>query len=131
MINAALAEVTDRPLVVTFSVPGGQAMAAKTTNERLGILGGISILGTTGVVKPFSTASYRASVVQQIDVAAAQGHDMVVLATGSRSESYALSAWPDVPENNYIDALVHQKLRKLRMVPSELCTLSVFGVVAI
>jgi cobalt-precorrin-5B (C1)-methyltransferase len=97
MINAALAEVTDRPLIVTFSVPGGQAMAAKTTNDRLGIIGGISILGTTGIVKPFSTASYRASVVQQIDVAAAQGHDMVVLATGSRSESYSLQAWPDIP----------------------------------
>jgi cobalt-precorrin-5B (C1)-methyltransferase len=97
MINAALAEVTERPLVVTFSVPGGQAMAAKTTNERLGIIGGISILGTTGIVKPFSTASYRASVVQQIDVAAAQGHDLVVLATGSRSEAYALAAWPDIP----------------------------------
>jgi cobalt-precorrin-5B (C1)-methyltransferase len=97
MIDAALAEVTDRPLAVTFSVPGGQAMAAKTTNERLGILGGISILGTTGIVKPFSTASYRASVVQQIDVAAAQGHDVVVLATGSRSESYALATWPGIP----------------------------------
>ena len=97
MINAALDEVTDRPLLVTFSVPGGQAMAAKTTNDRLGIIGGISILGTTGIVKPFSTASYRASVVQQIDVAATQGHDRVVLATGSRSESYALAAWPDVP----------------------------------
>ena len=97
MINAALDEVTDRPLVITFSVPGGQAMATKTTNERLGIIGGISILGTTGIVKPFSTASYRASVVQQIDVAAAQGHDFVVLATGSRSEAYALGAWPDIP----------------------------------
>ncbi|MCA1845435.1 MAG: cobalt-precorrin-5B (C(1))-methyltransferase [Actinobacteria bacterium] len=97
MINAALAEVTDRRLVVTFSVPGGRDMAAKTTNERLGIVGGISILGTTGIVKPFSTASYRASVVQQIDVAAAQGNDLAVLATGSRSEAYALAAWPDVP----------------------------------
>jgi cobalt-precorrin-5B (C1)-methyltransferase len=97
MILAALAEVTDRPLVVTFSVPGGQAMAARTTNERLGIVGGISILGTTGIVRPFSTAAYRASVVQQIDVAAAQGHDLVVLATGSRSEAHVLAAWPDVP----------------------------------
>src|SRR5438270_1209190 len=96
MILASLAEVTDRPLVVTFSVPGGQAMAARTTNERLGIVGGISILGTTGIVRPFSTAAYRASVVQQIDVAAAQGHDGVVLATGSRSEAYVFAAWPDV-----------------------------------
>jgi len=97
MILAALAEVTDRPLVVTFSVPGGQAMAARTTNERLGIVGGISILGTTGIVRPFSTAAYRASVVQQIDVAAAQDHDLVVLATGSRSEAFVFAAWPDVP----------------------------------
>jgi len=97
MILAALAEVTDRPLVVTFSVPGGRQMAKKTTNERLGIVGGISILGTTGIVKPFSTASYRASVVQQIDVAAAQGHECVVLATGSRSEAYAFRTWPGVP----------------------------------
>jgi cobalt-precorrin-5B (C1)-methyltransferase len=98
MILAALAEVTDRLLVVRFSVPGGQAMAARTTNERLGIVGGISILGTTGIVRPFSTAAYRASVVQQIDVAAAQGHDLVVLATGSRSEAHVFAAWPDVPE---------------------------------
>jgi cobalt-precorrin-5B (C1)-methyltransferase len=103
MINAALAEATDRSLVVTFSVPGGQAMAAKTTNERLGIIGGISILGTTGIVKPFSTASYRASVVQQIDVAAAQGQDLVVLATGSRSESYALATWPDIPPVSVVE----------------------------
>ena len=58
MILAALAEVTKRPLRVTFSVPGGEAMAAKTSNARLGIVGGISILGTTGVVRPFSTAAF-------------------------------------------------------------------------
>jgi cobalt-precorrin-5B (C1)-methyltransferase len=86
MIHAALDEVTTRPLVVTFSVPGGEAMAAKTSNARLGIVGGISILGTTGIVRPFSTAAYRASVVQQIDVAAAAGERHVVLATGSRSD---------------------------------------------
>jgi cobalt-precorrin-5B (C1)-methyltransferase len=94
MILAAVAEVTHRPVVVTFSVPGGQAMAAKTTNGRLGIVGGISILGTTGIVRPFSTAAYRASVVQQVDVAAAQGARSMVLCTGSRSESAALVLFP-------------------------------------
>jgi len=89
MILAALAEVTDRPLVVTVSVPGGELMAEKTSNARLGIVGGISILGTTGVVRPFSTAAYRASVLQQIDVAAATGQHCVVLATGGRSEAAA------------------------------------------
>ncbi|MEM8922467.1 MAG: cobalt-precorrin-5B (C(1))-methyltransferase [Actinomycetota bacterium] len=95
MIRAAIAEVTDDPVVCTISVPGGRTMAEKTSNARLGIEGGISILGTTGVVKPFSTASYRASVVQQIDVAAAQEVDAVVLATGSRSDRWAQAHWPE------------------------------------
>ena len=94
MILAALAEVGAEPVDVTFSVPGGEAMALETTNGRLGILGGISILGTTGIVRPFSTASYRASVVQQIDVAAAQGERTVVLATGARSEAAAARLYP-------------------------------------
>jgi cobalt-precorrin-5B (C1)-methyltransferase len=94
MILAALSEVGTAPVAVTFSVPGGQAMAEETTNARLGIVGGISILGTSGIVRPFSTASYRASVVQQIDVAAAQGERTVVLATGARSEAAATRLYP-------------------------------------
>jgi cobalt-precorrin-5B (C1)-methyltransferase len=98
MIRAALDEVTDRPVIVTISVPGGEVMAAKTTNARLGIVGGISILGTTGIVRPFSTAAYRASVVQQIDVAAAQGERTVLLATGSRSEGAAARLRPELDD---------------------------------
>jgi len=104
MILAALDEVdgvrgqrsAGRAVRVVFSVPGGEAMATKTTNERLGIVGGISILGTTGIVRPFSTAAYRASVVQQIDVAAAQGERTIVLCTGSRSEQAALRLFADL-----------------------------------
>ncbi len=103
MILAAVAEVTDRPVVATFSVPGGEAMALKTSNERLGILGGISILGTTGIVKPFSTASYRASVVQQIDVAGAQGERTMVLCTGSRSEDCAVRLLPDLDPVAFVE----------------------------
>ncbi|HEX2043549.1 MAG TPA: cobalt-precorrin-5B (C(1))-methyltransferase [Acidimicrobiales bacterium] len=103
MIAAALAEVTAVPLAVTFSVPGGEAMAAKTSNARLGIVGGISILGTTGIVRPFSTAAYRASVTQQIDVAAAQGESTVVLATGSRSERAAMRLRPDLPDVCFVE----------------------------
>ena len=97
MVLAALSEVTEEPFDVTLSVPGGEAMAAKTTNARLGIVGGISILGTTGVVRPFSTAAYRASVVQQVDVAAAQGQRVLALATGSRSERAAVRLLPGLP----------------------------------
>ncbi len=103
MIRRALAEVDPRSVVVTFEVPGGEDMAARTSNGRLGIVGGISILGTTGVVKPFSTAAYRASVVQQIDVAAAQGADTIVLATGTRSDAYAQLALPHLPEVCFVE----------------------------
>ncbi|MEA2827320.1 MAG: cobalt-precorrin-5B (C1)-methyltransferase [Actinomycetota bacterium] len=103
MIRRALAEVDPRSVVVTFEVPGGEEMAARTSNRRLGIVGGISILGTTGVVKPFSTAAYRASVVQQIDVAAAQGADTIVLATGTRSDAYAQRTLPHLPEVCFVE----------------------------
>ena len=103
MITQAIAEVTDRAVICEISVPGGQEMSKKTSNERLGIMGGISILGTTGIVKPFSTASYRASVVQQIDVAAAQNVEVVVLATGSRSDSWAQRTWPELDPVSFVE----------------------------
>jgi cobalt-precorrin-5B (C1)-methyltransferase len=103
MILGALAEVTERPVVVTFSVPGGDKMAERTTNSRLGIVGGISILGTTGIVKPFSTAAYRASVVQQIDVAGAQGLRRMVLCTGSRSEQAAIAMMPGLDPVSFVE----------------------------
>lgn len=77
-------------LEVTISVPGGEEMAKKTLNARLGILGGISILGTTGIVRPYSTAAFRASVVQAVDVAANQGQTTVVFTTGGRTEKCAM-----------------------------------------
>jgi cobalt-precorrin-5B (C1)-methyltransferase len=88
--------------IVTVSVPGGLEMAKKTTNARLGLLGGISILGTSGIVKPFSTAAYRASVVQAIDVACERGTDELVLTTGGKSELYAMKLHPQLPEEAFI-----------------------------
>ncbi|MGC8480734.1 MAG: cobalt-precorrin-5B (C(1))-methyltransferase [Acidimicrobiales bacterium] len=97
MIAEAAREVTDRGVRIVISVPHGERMAQKTSNERLGILGGISILGTTGIVRPFSTAAYRASVVQQIDVATAQGSTEIVLCTGSRSQKLSERRYPHIP----------------------------------
>jgi cobalt-precorrin-5B (C1)-methyltransferase len=105
-ITAAIGEVVDvavRGVSVVISVPEGQAMARKTTNRRLGIIGGISILGTTGIVKPYSTAAWRASVGQAIDVMAAQGLDGLVLTTGGRTESAARQLFPDREEVCFID----------------------------
>ena len=93
-------------LEVTISVPGGQDMAKKTTNARLGILGGISILGTTGIVKPYSTSAWRASVVQAIQVVSTLGHDVVALTTGGRTESFAIAELrkdhPELPSACFI-----------------------------
>src|SRR6516164_264171 len=97
MITQAVAEVTDlvnRGVLVILSVPGGEKMARKTTNARLGILGGISILGTTGIVRPFSTASWRASVEQAVSVMAAPGE---------RTEKGAMALLPDLAEVCFVE----------------------------
>ena len=106
MIGQAVAEVVDLTEVgvrVVISVPRGEIMARKTTNRRLGILGGISILGTTGIVRPFSTASWRASVVQAVHVMAAQGERTVVLCTGGRTERAARALLPALPEVCFVE----------------------------
>jgi cobalt-precorrin-5B (C1)-methyltransferase len=99
----AAAAAAGRGLSVTVSVPGGEVMARRTMNPRLGVLGGISILGTTGVVHAWSTASWRASVVQAVGVAVANGADHLVLSTGGRSEGYAKGRLPALPEIAFVE----------------------------
>ena len=86
---------------VVISVPKGKELAPKTDNPRLGIINGISILGTSGIVFPFSTASYAASIRQNLDVAIAMGNDTVVLTTGGRSEDFAKKI-VDLPEHCFV-----------------------------
>jgi cobalt-precorrin-5B (C1)-methyltransferase len=106
MITQSVGEAVDvnnQGVHITISVPDGERMARKTTNARLGIIGGISILGTTGIVRPFSTASWRASVEQAISVLAAQGEDTVVLCTGGRTEKGAMKLLPALPEVCFVE----------------------------
>jgi cobalt-precorrin-5B (C1)-methyltransferase len=93
-------------LEVIISVPEGAELAKKTLNARLGIVGGISILGTTGKVFPYSTAAWRASVIQAVEVAAKNSVEKVILATGNRSESYAMQIFPELPEVAFVELSV-------------------------
>jgi cobalt-precorrin-5B (C1)-methyltransferase len=106
MINENLKEITNKHLLkkgikIIISVPKGKELGPKTDNPRIGILNGISILGTSGIVIPFSTASYAASIRQNLDVAIAMGNDTVVLTTGGRSEDFAKKII-DLPEHCFV-----------------------------
>jgi cobalt-precorrin-5B (C1)-methyltransferase len=125
-IAAAVAEALDLDavgVVVEISVPGGEKMARRTSNPRLGIVGGISILGTTGIVRPFSTAAWRASVGQAIDVMDAQGERTVVLTTGGRSEKAARRLLPDLPEVCFVEVgdFTGYALKRARSLGFERC----------
>jgi cobalt-precorrin-5B (C1)-methyltransferase len=108
MIERAVREVAadrlkDHGVKVVISVPRGEEIAKKTDNPRLGIIGGISILGTTGIVYPYSTASFAAAIRQALDVARAMGDQWVVLTTGGRSEDFAKELYGDaLPEHCFV-----------------------------
>jgi len=88
---------------ITITVPKGQELALKTDNPRLGIIGGISILGTTGIVLPYSTASFAASIRQSLDVGLALNADTFMLTTGGRSEDFIKKLFDKLyPEHCYV-----------------------------
>ncbi len=107
MMEEAVAEVADAhggsgDVEIEIAIPGGEALAERTMNGRLGIIGGLSVLGTTGVVVPFSCSSWIASIRQGIDVARAAGIEHVVAATGSVSEAAAQKIY-QLPESALLD----------------------------
>ena len=106
-----------------IEVAGGDKLALRTLNPRLGIKDGISILGTSGLVKPFSHEAYTATIDSALDVVQAAGIDEIVLTTGGKSEKFAMSMRPDLPEAAFIQmadffhyALTQGKERPLRRI---------------
>jgi len=96
---------------ISVAIENGEAIAKKTMNARLGILGGLSILGTTGIVRPFSCSAYIASIRQGIDVAHANGLQHIAACTGSTSEAvvqkhYQLSDMAIIEMGDYVGVVV-------------------------
>lgn len=130
MIGEALKNLASKHRVpadfeVEISVPGGEELAKKTWNPRLGIKGGISILGTTGIVKPYSCAAWITSIHRGIDVAKAGGARHVVASTGSQSEGaaqrfYDLPDWVMLDMGDFVGGL----LKYLRRHPLPYLTIA-------
>jgi len=121
MIDAAISDVLnghDPNFDIEISVKDGEKLAAKTWNPRLGIIGGLSILGTTGIVRPFSCSAWIASIHRGVDVARALGRTHLIAATGATSEASARRIY-GLPEGDCLDMgdFVGGTLKYLRRHP--------------
>lgn len=88
---------------VTISVPDGEEIALRTFNPKLGIVGGISIIGTSGIVKPFSSEAFIASIRREMQVAKALGCEHIVINSGAKSERFVKQQHPDL----LLQAFIH------------------------
>ncbi len=125
MDEAAVNGAPTLDVTVTISIPGGERLAEKTMNARLGIVGGLSILGTTGIVIPYSCSSWIYSIHRGIDVARAAGFGHIAAATGATSER-AVRRLYDLPDHALIDMgdFVGGTLKYLRAHPVERLTIA-------
>lgn len=87
---------------VTISVPGGKELAQKTFNPKLGIVDGISIIGTSGIVRPFSSEAFVASIRREVEVAIAIGVPRLVINSGAKSERFVKAQYPELPAQAFV-----------------------------
>lgn len=102
MIRQNIKLWSDEHMSITISVPDGEQIAQRTFNPRLGIEGGISIIGVSGIVKPFSEEAFIDSIRKCMEVAKASGADRVVINSGFKSEQYLKSFYPDLPAQAFV-----------------------------
>ncbi len=110
---------------VAVGIKDGEALALKTMNPRLGIVGGLSVLGTTGIVRPFSCSAYIASIHQGIDVAKANGLHHIAATTGNSSETairevYGLSEMALIEMGDFVGAVL-KYLKKAPVAKLSIC----------
>jgi cobalt-precorrin-5B (C1)-methyltransferase len=117
----------DKGVNVEVFVENGEEIAKKTLNSRIGILNGISILGTTGIVKPFSASAYIASITQGIDVSIANGCTEIVINSGGRSENLLKARFTHLPDFAFIQYgnWIGDTLEKIKSVSLEKVTIGI------
>ena len=103
MIRQNLAAVTNDSLSITISVPEGETIAKRTFNPRLGIEGGISIIGVSGIVKPFSEEAFIDSIRKCMTIAKASGSSRVVINSGGKSERFVKALYPNLPQQAFVE----------------------------
>ena len=102
MIEQNLSALYDGGLDVTISVPGGRELAQRTFNPKLGIVDGISIIGTSGIVRPFSNEAFVDAIRREVEVAIAVGAPQLVINSGAKSEAFLKARFPDLPPQAFV-----------------------------
>lgn len=102
MIENELRQLTERPLLVTLSIKDGEELAKKTFNPKVGVVGGLSIIGTSGIVKPFSHEAFIESIRREMNVAKAMGCNEIVVNSGAKSENFIRQLFPHLIPQAFI-----------------------------
>lgn len=102
MISAELSALYSGGLDVRIGLQDGEALALKTFNPRVGVEGGVSIIGTTGIVRPFSHKAFIESIRREVDVAVAMRCDRIVVNSGGKSERFMKALYPALPQQAFI-----------------------------
>ena len=102
MITRELTALCDAPLDVTIAVPDGEKIARQTFNPKLGIVDGISIVGTSGIVMPFSSDAFVRSIRREVEVCRALSPERLVINSGARSERFVKAEYPDLPAQAFV-----------------------------
>lgn len=102
MITNELSALYEKGLNVTISVPGGRELAQRTFNPKLGIVEGISIIGTSGIVRPFSSEAFVDAIRREVEVCMAIGSPRLVINSGAKSERFVKQVYPDLPPQAFV-----------------------------
>ncbi|MDO4180496.1 MAG: cobalt-precorrin-5B (C(1))-methyltransferase CbiD [Bacteroidales bacterium] len=102
MMTAELSALYSKGLDVTISVPGGRELAQRTFNPKLGIVDGISIIGTSGIVRPFSSEAFVEAIRREVEVCVAVGSPRLVINSGAKSERFVKQRYPELPAQAFV-----------------------------